>query len=57
VLRSQPGTTVSPGFAICLRASFDATTGSITDVFNFNQKNDRKLILDPTFGTVDTETK
>ena len=37
--------------------SFDATTGSIMDMFNFNKKNSVKLILDPTFGTVDTKDK
>jgi phospholipase C len=35
--------------------SFDATTGSIVDMFNFNKANSVKLILDPTFGTVDTK--
>jgi phospholipase C len=35
--------------------SFDATTGSIVDMFNFNQTEGTKLILDPTFGTVDTK--
>jgi phospholipase C len=37
--------------------SFDATTGSIMDMFNFNKKNSVKLILDPTFGTVDVKDK
>ena len=37
--------------------SFDATTGSIVDMFDFNQKKTTKLILDPTFGTVDTKEK
>jgi phospholipase C len=37
--------------------SFDATTGSIVDMFNFNKANSTALILDPTFGTVDTKTK
>jgi phospholipase C len=37
--------------------SFDATTGSIVDMFNFNKKNSTTLILDPTFGTVDTKDK
>jgi phospholipase C len=37
--------------------SFDATTGSIVDMFNFDKKNSEKLILDPTFGTVDTRKK
>src|SRR5580704_16078782 len=36
--------------------SFDATTGSITDMFDFTQKPTRKLVLDPTFGTVDSKT-
>jgi phospholipase C len=35
--------------------SFDATTGSIVDMFNFNKANNTALILDPTFGTVDTK--
>jgi phospholipase C len=34
--------------------SFDATTGSIMDMFDFTQKKSTTLILDPTFGTVDT---
>jgi len=37
--------------------SFDATTGSIMDLFDFTQKKSTKLILDPTFGTVDSSTK
>jgi phospholipase C len=37
--------------------SFDATTGSIADMFNFNKANRTALILDPTFGTVDTKSK
>jgi phospholipase C len=37
--------------------SFDATTGSIVDMFNFNKANSTALILDPTFGTVDTKAK
>ena len=37
--------------------SFDATTGSITDMFNFNKANQTTLILDPDFGTVDTKAK
>jgi phospholipase C len=36
--------------------SFDATTGSIMDMFNFKQAPTRKLILDQTFGTVDSKT-
>ncbi len=39
------------------KGSFDASTGSIMDMFNFNKKNSAKLILDPTFGTVDTRSK
>jgi phospholipase C len=37
--------------------SFDATTGSIVDMFNFNKANSVKLALDPTTGTVDTKAK
>jgi phospholipase C len=37
------------------QGSFDATTGSIVDMFNFNKANGTTLILDPTFGTVDTK--
>jgi phospholipase C len=37
--------------------AFDATTGSIMDMFDFTQKKSAKLILDPTFGTVDSSTK
>jgi phospholipase C len=37
--------------------SFDATTGSILDMFDFTQKKSTTLILDPTFGTVDASTK
>jgi phospholipase C len=37
--------------------SFDESTGSIVDMFNFNKKNSEKLILDATFGTVDTKAK
>jgi phospholipase C len=37
--------------------SFDATSGSIVDMFNFNKANSTALILDPTFGTVDTKAK
>ncbi|WP_213738717.1 alkaline phosphatase family protein [Bradyrhizobium sp. dw_411] len=37
--------------------SFDATTGSIVDMFNFNKANSTALILDPTFGTVDSKSK
>jgi len=35
----------------------DAATGSIVDMFNFNKANGAELILDPTFGTVDTKKK
>jgi phospholipase C len=37
--------------------SFDTTTGSIVDMFNFNKANSVKLALDPTTGTVDTKAK
>jgi phospholipase C len=37
--------------------SFDATTGSIADMFNFKKANSTALILDPTFGTVDSKSK
>jgi phospholipase C len=37
--------------------SFDATTGSIMDMFNFKQKKSERLILDPIFGTVDSRKK
>jgi phospholipase C len=37
--------------------SFDATTGSIMDMFDFTQKPTRKLILDPSLGVVDSKTK
>jgi phospholipase C len=37
--------------------AFDATTGSIADMFNFNKKNSVALVLDPTTGTVDTKAK
>jgi phospholipase C len=37
--------------------SFDATTGSIMDMFNFDKKNDIQVLLDPTTGTVDDKTK
>jgi phospholipase C len=36
--------------------SFDATTGSIMDMFDFSQAPNRKLILDATFGVVDSKT-
>jgi phospholipase C len=37
--------------------SFDATTGSITDMFNFSQKKSVTLFLDPTSGLIDETTK
>ncbi|HVX79066.1 MAG TPA: alkaline phosphatase family protein [Bradyrhizobium sp.] len=37
--------------------SFDATTGSIVDMFNFNKKNSVALLLDPSTGTVDDKSK
>lgn len=37
--------------------SFDASTGSIADMFNFNKKNGITLILDPNSGTLDTKDK
>ena len=37
--------------------SFDATTGSILDMFNFNKKNEISVLLDPITGTVDDKTK
>jgi phospholipase C len=36
--------------------SFDATTGAIDDMFNFDSANATPLILDPTLGTVVTKT-
>jgi phospholipase C len=39
------------------KGSFDASAGSIMDMFNFNKKNSAKLMLDPTEGTIDTKTK
>ncbi len=39
------------------RGSFDATTGSISDMFDFTQKKSATLILDPTEGTVVTNSK
>jgi phospholipase C len=39
------------------QGSFDATTGSIADMFNFNKKSSEKLILDPNFGTADSKNK
>jgi phospholipase C len=37
--------------------SFDASTGSMVDMFNFNKKNSVALFLDPSTGTVDTKVK
>jgi phospholipase C len=37
--------------------SFDATTGSIMDMFDFTQKKSVTLFLDPTSGIVDSSTK
>jgi phospholipase C len=37
--------------------SFDATTGSIMGLFDFHKKNESKLILDETFGTVISKEK
>ena len=37
--------------------SFDATTGSIMDMFDFKKKNSATLILDPATGTVDSKNK
>jgi phospholipase C len=37
--------------------SFDATTGSIADMFNFKKANSVKLVLDPNSGSVDTKAK
>jgi len=37
--------------------SFDATTGSIVDMFNFNKKNSIQVLLDPTTGLVDDKSK
>jgi phospholipase C len=34
--------------------SFDATTGSILDMFNFKRADSAELFLDPTFGTAET---
>jgi phospholipase C len=39
------------------KGSFDATAGSIVDMFSFNQSNQTTMILDPTFGTVNTKFK
>ena len=37
--------------------SFDATTGSIDDMFNFKKANSAQLFLDPTSGIVDDKAK
>jgi phospholipase C len=37
------------------QGSFDATTGSIMDMFDFSQKKSVTLFLDPTSGTIDTK--
>jgi phospholipase C len=37
--------------------SFDANAGSIMDMFDFNQNDNRTLVLDPNFGTVDTKSR
>ena len=37
--------------------SFDATTGSIMDMFDFTQKKSVTLFLDPTTGIVDSSKK
>ena len=37
--------------------AFDATTGSIMDMFNFKKANTKTLILDPTLGVVDSKSK
>jgi phospholipase C len=37
--------------------SFDATTGSIMDMFDFKKSNTNPLLLDPTVGTVDSSKK
>ena len=39
------------------QGSFDATTGSIMDMFNFNKKNSQQVILDPITGVVDSSRK
>jgi hypothetical protein len=38
-------------------AAFNAMTGSIMDMFDFNQAPSRKLILDANSGSVDSKTK
>jgi phospholipase C len=38
------------------QGSFDTSTGSILDMFDFSQKKSTKLILDPTFGIVDSKS-
>ena len=37
--------------------SFDATAGSIMDMFDFDRNDAATLVLDPTSGTVDTKSK
>jgi phospholipase C len=37
--------------------SFDETTGSIMDMFDFKKANTKTLILDPTLGIVDVKSK
>ena len=39
------------------KGSFDATAGSIVDLFNFNKNNSVKLTLDETTGAVQTQGK
>jgi phospholipase C len=39
------------------KGSFDATAGSIVDMFDFHKKSSEKLTLDPIFGTVDSRSK
>jgi phospholipase C len=37
--------------------SFDATSGSIVDMFNFNKKNSIQVLLNPNTGTVEDKSK
>ena len=39
------------------KGSFDATTGSINDMFDFSKKKSEKLFLDPMTGVVDSRSK
>jgi len=39
------------------QGSFDGTTGSIMDMFDFTQKKSVTLFLDPTSGLIDETTK